>query len=398
MSGLDVVRAAKDWNRAAALIMMTGDPSVDTAIEALKLGADDYLTKPLRPDVLRHCLGRAVEQGFLRREVTALRRRLGEDLGTRELIGVSLQIDGIRKIMTTVAASSATVLIEGESGTGKELIAAGIHRQSPRGDKPLISVNCGAIPRDLVESELFGHVRGAFSGAVADSVGLFRAADGGTLFLDEVTELPTSLQTKLLRVLQEGEVRPVGSAKTVRVDVRIIAATNRPVDEAVRQGSLRQDLFYRLNVVRIVVPPLRERPEDIPVLARHFLRGLAQRLGRDLTEIAADALAALLGYGFPGNVRELENLLERACALGARGTIGLSDLPALSASGSRLPALPPAPPDVAPEGLPTVAQVERELILRALALYPQDKSRAARAIGLPRRTFYRRLREYGLLG
>jgi two-component system response regulator AtoC len=284
------------------------------------------------------------------------------------------------------------VLIEGESGTGKELIAEGVHRLSGRRG-PLVPVNCGAIPADLVESELFGHVRGAFSGAVADSLGLFRSAHGGTIFLDEVTELPLALQPKLLRVLQEGEVRPVGSTKTASVDVRIVAATNRRLDEAVRTGVLRQDLYYRLDVVRIVVPPLRDRKEDIAPLVTHFIREIGRRLGRPLTGIAPDAMAALGRYDFPGNVRELENILERACALGARGTIQLADLPSLGPPGPG-----PAPAVALPSDgpLPTLAQMERDLITRALALHGNDKERAARAIGLSRRTMYRRVREYGL--
>jgi DNA-binding NtrC family response regulator len=386
--GLQLVRRIRERDPAVALIIMTGNPTVPTAIEALKLGCYDYLVKPINPDDLRHCLQRAVEHRYLRREVETLRRRLGQPAGGRELIGMSQAMERVRSVVQAVAPSDVPVLIESESGTGKELIAESLHRLSGRRG-PLVPVNCGAIPADLVESELFGHVRGAFSGAVADAVGLFRAADGGTIFLDEITELPVALQPKLLRALQEGEVRPVGSSKTMAVDVRIVAATNRRLDEAVRAGMLRQDLYYRLNVVRIAVPPLRDRREDIPLLVTHLLREVGRRLGRPLTGISPEAMAALMAYDFPGNVRELENILERECALGARGTVTLADLPPLGS---------PRPAAAEPQALPTLAQMERDLIIRALALYGQDKDRAARAIGLSRRTMYRRVRDLGLSG
>jgi transcriptional regulator with PAS, ATPase and Fis domain len=289
-----------------------------------------------------------------------------------------------------VASSHSPVLVEGESGTGKEVVAATIHRLSPRAGAPFIPVNCGAIPGELLESEFFGHVRGAFSGAVADALGLARSAHGGTLFLDEIAELPPALQVKLLRVLQESEVRPVGSTKTYTVDIRVIAATNRPLEEALKDGTLRQDLFYRLNVVRIAIPPLRERRADIPVLVNTFLRQFNHRFGRSVSGVAPDAMAALVAYDFPGNVRELENLLERAYALGAKGDLSLPDLPSLAPRVSPAPARPPS-------GVPRLDQVERELILQALEVYGNDRDQAARALGISRRTIYRRLKEYRLL-
>ena len=387
MDGLELLKQIKRHEPLVEVVLMTGYPTVGTAVQALKEGAADYLVKPFDLDELRHLMSRLIEQQYLRREVNVLRTRLGERLETRELLGVSPAIQRVKEIVAKVAVTNSPVLIQGESGTGKELVAAAIHRLSARSKGPLIPVNCSAIPAELMESEFFGHVRGAFSGAVADALGLVRSAQGGTIFLDEVGELPLPLQVKLLRVLQEKEVRPVGSTKTYTVDVRIIAATNRELEEAVREKSFRRDLFYRLDVVRIVIPPLRERKSDIPALAAYFLRQFNERFGREVKGIAPDAMAALMAYDFRGNVRELENILERAYAFGAKGEITLADLSALSAGRGA---------DSRAQELPTLAQVERDLILRALELYQRDKGRAARALGISRRTIYRRMKEYGI--
>jgi DNA-binding NtrC family response regulator len=389
MDGLQLLREIKRHDPAIEVVIMTGYPTVQSAVEALKEGAYDYLPKPLIIDELRHLMSRLMERRFLLREVSALRSRLAQRPAVDELIGTSPQMLAVKELVAKVAATDSPVLIEGESGTGKELVATAIHRLSARSKGPFIPVNCGAIPADLMESEFFGHVRGAFSGAVADALGLFRSADGGTIFLDEVSELPPQLQVKLLRVLQEKEIRPVGSTKTYPVDIRVIAATNRRLEEAIKDGSLRQDLFYRLDVVRIVVLPLRERKADIPALVTHFLRRFNQRFGREVKEIAPEAMAALVGHEFPGNARELENLIERAYVLGARDRLTLQDLPSLASS-----------PKLAVEQggpLPTLAEVEKELILRALQLHGNDKVQAARALRISPRTIYRRLKEYGLL-
>ena len=389
MDGLTLLEAIKDHDATIDVVMITGDPMVSTAIRALKSGAYDYLIKPPKLDELRHLMGQLMERRRLQREVRSLRTQLGRTLAERELVGTSPAIREVKQTIATVATSDAPVLIEGESGTGKELVAAAIHRDSPRASGPFVPVNCGAIPAELLESEFFGHVRGAFSGAVADALGLIRSAQGGTLLLDEVGELPLALQAKLLRVLQEKEVRPVGSAKTHAVDARVITATNRDLEAAVKSGGFRQDLYYRINVVRIVVPPLRARREDISALALAFLRRFNERFRREVRGLTPDALAALMAYDFPGNVRELENILERAYAFGAHGEITLANLPPLGATL--------APEAGAPPGtIPTVEEAERQLVARALLHYGGDKEQAARALGLTVRTFYRRLRKFGL--
>jgi len=392
MSGLDLLREIKRHDESIEVIVMTGYPTIASAVEALKEGAYDYLSKPLILDELRHLMARVTEKRFLKGEVQSLRARLGEELTVNELVGNAQPMQRVKEIISKVATTDSPVLIEGESGTGKELVAAAIHRLSGRAKGPFIPVNCSAIPEDLLESEFFGHVRGAFSGAVSDALGLFRGANEGTIFLDEIAELSPGLQVKLLRVLQEMQVRPVGSTKAHPVDVRVIAATNRDLDRTIADGSFRQDLYYRLNVVRVSLPPLRTRREDIPALVNHFLRRYNRRFRRDVKGMTPDALAALSGYDFPGNVRELENVIERAFAMGAREQIALADLPVLGTASV------PSATIASPSGnVPRLADVEKDLILRALAFYKDDKEAAASALGISRRTIYRRLKEYGML-
>ncbi|MBF8287186.1 MAG: acetoacetate metabolism regulatory protein AtoC [Candidatus Rokubacteria bacterium] len=390
MSGLELLREIKKHDDAIEVLVMTGYPTIGSAVEALKEGAYDYLSKPLILDELRHLMARVTERRFLKGEVHSLRARLGEELAVNELVGNSPPMQRVKDIIAKVAATDSPVLIEGDSGTGKELVAAAIHRLSARAKGPFIPVNCSAIPEDLLESEFFGHVRGAFSGAVSDALGLFRGAHEGTIFLDEIAELSPALQVKLLRVLQEMQVRPVGSTKAYPVDVRVIAATNRDIEKAIADGRFRQDLYYRLNVVRISLSPLRARRDDVPALVNHFLRRFNRRFRRDVRGIAPDALAALSAYDFPGNVRELENLIERAFAMGAREQITLGDLPSLAKTAV-------VAPGAATGAIPQLADVEKELILRALAYYTDDKEAASRALGISRRTIYRRLKEYGML-
>lgn len=381
--GVEVLRRIKERDAGVEVVILTGYPDVASAVEALKLGAFDYLSKPVDLAVLVRTVAQIVERSRLRQEVRSLRSRLGERLAARELVASSAAMREVKATLVAVAPTASSVLIEGETGTGKEVVAAAIHRLSPRRDRPFLPINCGAIPADLLESELFGHVRGAFSGAVSDTPGLFRAAEGGTVFLDEVAELPLPLQVKLLRVLQERAVRPVGSTRSFPFDCRLVAATNQPLEEAVRSGLVRSDLYYRLNVVKVVLPPLRERREDITALVAHFLRDLNDRFGRRVREVSPDAMAMLLAYDFPGNVRELEHLLERAFALGARDVIDSSDLPDLR---SRRTAGEESP----------LERAERETILKTLSRTGGDKDAAARELGISRRTLYRRLRDFSL--
>ncbi|PYN55103.1 MAG: two-component system response regulator [Candidatus Rokuibacteriota bacterium] len=392
MTGLDLLREIKRHDESIEVVVMTGYPTIASAVEALKEGAYDYLSKPLILDELRHLMARVTERRFLKGEVQSLRARLGEELSVNELVGNASPMQRVKEIIGKVATTDSPVLIEGESGTGKELVAAAIHRLSTRAKGPFIPVNCSAIPEDLLESEFFGHVRGAFSGAVSDALGLFRGANDGTIFLDEIAELSPGLQVKLLRVLQEMQVRPVGSTKAHSVDVRVIAATNRDLDRSIADGRFRQDLYYRLNVVRVSLPPLRARRDDIPALVNHFLRRYNRRFRRDVKGITPDALAALAAYEFPGNVRELENVIERAFAMGAREQITFTDLPTL---GNAIAI--PATSATATGTVPRLADVEKDLILRALAFYKDDKEAAASALGISRRTIYRRLKEYGML-
>ena len=389
MTGIEVLEALKRRDTEIDAVMMTGSPEVDTAVQALRLGAYDYLIKPLEWVSLQHLMKRIVERRYLQAEVTSLRSRLSETPPVGELIGSSRAMKQVTDTIGKVAPTDTVVLIEGESGTGKELIAGAIHRLSERRKGPFVPVNCSAIPAELMESELFGHQKGAFSGAMADSRGLFRSANGGTLFLDEIGDLPMQLQPKLLRVLQEKEVRPVGSSQVQSVDVRIVAATNQRLESAVQSGKFRQDLFFRLNVVRIEPPPLREMKEDLPPLVTHFVRILNRKFGRQVGGVAQDAMAVLTGYDFPGNIRELQNIIERAYALGANGQITVADLPSLRGATGPIPTRGDG-------SSRTLEDLERDLIAATLQTHANDKQKAAEALGMSERTLYRRLRKLGL--
>ncbi len=385
--GLDLVRHIQQCCRELPVAVITAHGSMETAIQALKAGAFDFVAKP-------------VDLGVLRRLVeSALRLRSAPQAAEETLLGDSPAMQQVREQVRRVARTQAPVFISGESGTGKELVARMIHGLSPRAKQPFIPVNCGAIPAELAESEFFGHRKGSFSGAVADKPGLFVAANGGTLFLDEVADLPMALQVKLLRAIQEKKVRPVGGVEEIPVDVRILSATHKPLQSLVESGRFRQDLYYRIHVIGIEVPPLRERPEDIPLLARHFLERLGREQGVAAPMLSPEAERRLQGYAFPGNVRELENLLERALALCEDGRIEARDLglegeaPAPVAAGAEV--------EPAPAGLPPgmtletyLAGIEKQVILAALEETGGNRSAAARRLGMSLRQLNYRLQKW----
>src|SRR5258705_7488930 len=327
VDGLQVLRAAKEVSPDTAVILTTAVALTESAVEAMKLGAYDYITKPFKLDEVNPIVRNALERKRLRDENLYLRRQLETQHRFENIIGKSGRIAEVFDTIRKIADSPSTAMVSGESGTGKELVARAIHFNSFRRDKPFVSVNCGAIPEGLMESELFGHVRGAFTGAVSNKVGLFSAAEAGTLFLDEITEIPPLLQVKLLRAIQLREIRRVGDTKDMKTAVRLIAASNRDLEGAVEEGILREDLFYRLNVIPIKLPPLRERREDIPLLVAHFLQKFGKELGKDVRGVAPEAMAVLERYHWPGNIRELENVLERAIVPGAGEMLGVDSLP-----------------------------------------------------------------------
>ena len=328
VDGLTVLKAAKEHAPRTVVLVVTAYASTETAVEAMKLGAYDYITKPFKLDELKVTVANALERRRLREENLALKRQLHRERGFENFVGRSPKILDVFETIRKTADSGSTVMITGESGTGKELVAQALHWESSRRGGPFVSVNCGAVPETLMESELFGHVKGAFTGAVASTEGLFAAADGGTLFLDEITEIPHTVQVKLLRAVQERQIRRVGDTRDVKIDVRLIAASNRDLGRAVTDGLLREDLFYRLNVIPIHLPPLRDRREDIPLLIAHFIKQLSNEVGRPVRGVAPDALAVLEQYHWPGNIRELENVVERAIVLGSSELLEADGLPA----------------------------------------------------------------------
>jgi DNA-binding NtrC family response regulator len=386
--GLDVLRAVKAQAADTEVILLTAYAGWESAKEAIRLGALDYFEKGREPDELCHRIDKALAEQALRRENENLRQQLRERYGIAGPIAQSPAMTTVLDLVERVAPTDATLLIQGESGTGKELIAQAVHHASPRAPRPFVAVNCGAVPEALLESELFGHVRGAFTGAVAAKLGLFEEAHGGTLFLDEVGEMPAALQVKLLRVLQSGEFRRLGATQALTTDVRVLAATNRDLVEMVRQGMFRDDLFYRLNVIRVVLPPLRERREDIPALAEHFLARSAGKLNREL-RLSAEAVEHLLRYPWPGNVRELEHAIERAAILARGATVSPDDLPPHVAAGLELGPSPALPRQI------TLAEAERIHILQTLERFGGNHSSAAEALGIGRTTLWRKLKEYG---
>jgi DNA-binding NtrC family response regulator len=387
--GLDVLRAAKAHTPETEVILLTAYAEWKSAKEAIRLGALDYFEKGQEPDELYRRIDKALAGRALRRENENLRAQLRERYGLPGLIAQSSAMQSVLDLVERVAPTDATLLIQGESGTGKEVIAKAVHHASPRATRPFVAVNCGAVPETLLESELFGYVRGAFTGAAVNKLGLFEEADGGTLFLDEIAEMPAVLQIKLLRALQSGEVRRLGATQAATIDVRVIAATHGDLAALIAQGSFREDLFYRLNVIQVVLPPLRDRREDIPALAEHFVARAAGKLGREL-RLSPEAVERLLRYPWPGNVRELENAIERAAILARRETVGPDDLPPHVSAGLQLGPSPALPGQV------SLAEAERTHILQTLERFGRNHSGAAEALGIGRTTLWRKLKEYGI--
>jgi len=386
--GLETLHAIKKNRADALVIVVTGYGTVKSAVQAMKDGAYDYVTKPFSMEELRLLLERVARQLLLKTERRVLRETIKSRHGFANIIGRTPDMEKLYRIIAKAGQSSHPVLILGESGTGKELVAKSIHFAGMFRNKPFIPVDCGSLVPTLIESELFGHVRGAFTGATNPKDGLLAIAEGGTVFLDEIGELPVDLQAKLLRAIQEKEIRPVGSVKRVPINVSILAATNRDLERAVGDGTFRRDLFFRLNVLTLRIPPLRERRQDIPLLVAHFLERIGNDAGMEKT-ISDESLKALLNYDWPGNVRELENALERACALSSADEIQRRDLPTqIYSSPAELSLVSP------PGGIVPIAELEKHTILNALTQVNGDKILAARLLGIGKTTLYRKLKEY----
>ena len=390
MKGTDLIRQLKENHSEVPVLVITAFGTIESAVEAMKAGALHYITKPFRTDDFLIHVERALENLRLHNELNRLRTEIHGRYRFENLIGQSDKMQKVFDVVARVSDLPTNVLILGESGTGKEMIARAIHLHGPRAQAPFIAVNCAAIPETLLESELFGYVRGAFTDARRDRIGLFQEASGGVLFLDEISELSLALQAKLLRILEDKEVRPLGSNKTIKVDVQLLSASNRDLAQLIQEGAFRQDLYYRLNVIRLELPPLRDRPEDIPLLADHFLEKFAKTSKRPVSGIDKDALTALMRYHWPGNVRELEHVLERAVLLGNRSMIGLEDLPAscvsVDAQNARL--------NAAMTKAYTLRELEREYIQRVVEDVKGNKTEAAKILGVDRTTLYRKLEDY----
>jgi two-component system response regulator HydG len=391
MSGMEALSQMLAYNPSLPVVMMTAYSSVDTAVEALKIGAYDYLTKPLDFDRLKLTIERILERIFLQSENRQLKERLKSDSFRHNILGKSPAMDALLDTLDMVAPTDANVLVTGESGTGKELVASALHENSPRKDQPFVRINCAAISPTLLESELFGHAKGAFTGADTKRKGKFFLAHKGSVLLDEIGEMSLTMQAKLLRVLQEKEITPVGSDENISVDVRVIAATNRDLKAMAEQGSFRQDLFFRLNVVTVNIPPLRERPEDIPELVLHFLTRFSEKNRREIKGVAPDAMDAMIRYAWPGNVRELMNAVERAVVLARTDYITRTDLPFGPEDESE--DSPTGPVAGSLENTP-LSRIEKQAILSTLAAADGNKSETARRLGITRKTLLNKLKQY----
>jgi two-component system response regulator HydG len=391
-SGLDLLQEIKQRRPETQVILMTGYGSVASAVQAMKMGAYDYVTKPFNLDELKLLLQRAAGHVRLAVENRVLREKVRATHGFGNIIGRAPEMEKLYRIISKVARSVHPVLIYGESGTGKELVARAIHFNGPNKDRAFLPVDCGSLVPTLIESELFGYVKGAFTGANRTKDGLLAIASGGTIFLDEIGELPVDMQAKLLRALQEREIRPVGATRSVPIDVRILAATNRDLEEAVAQGTFRKDLYFRLNVVNLRIPPLRERKQDIPLLVGHFMERLQRATGVERS-MSDEALRLMLAHDWPGNVRELENCLERASTLSSGPVIQVSDLPTEVQNASAAPA---AGAGANGHRITSIAELEKQAILNAIVQMNGDKMAAARSLGIGKTTLYRKLKEYGV--
>lgn len=396
MDGLDFLNEAKKAGVDSTIIMMSAYGTVDIAIEAIKLGAYDYISKPFKPDEVILTLKKAEERERLRRENEFLRKEVKKEYSFENIISKNKQMQKIFEVITKVAQYKSTILITGESGTGKELVARALHYNSDRAQNPFVAVNCGAIPENLLESELFGHAKGAFTDAIRTKKGLFEEADGGTLFLDEIGELPPQLQVKLLRVLQEGEIRRIGESKPIQVDVRIVAATVKDLVKEVNEGRFRDDLFYRLNVLPIHIPPLRERNEDIPLLTAHFIKKYSEAMGKNMVGIDSGALEALMNYKWYGNVRELENTIERAIVLADRENIEIENLPLeIQNFREEVPLEPLAEEEYSIKK--SSRFLEMNLIKKALKKTKGNHTHAAKLLEISHRALLYKIKEYGIV-
>lgn len=394
MRGIELVARLREIDPDALVLLVTAFGTIESAVEAMRAGAFHYITKPFRTDEILLNVSRALEQHSLRKELRRLRTEVQGRYQFQNILGKSESMQKIFDIVTHVSDLSANVLIIGESGTGKEMIARAIHHNGARSEKPFVPLNCAAVPETLLESELFGYVRGAFTDARRDRHGLFQEANGGVLFLDEISEIPLNVQAKLLRVIEDKEVRPLGSNQVEKVDARVLSACNRNLEQLVQEGGFRRDLYYRLNVIRIELPPLRERPEDIPVLVEHFMHKFADQSKRPITGIEPEALAALMNYRWPGNVRELEHTIERAVLLGKEKNLGVNDLPGhLLEHHNHAVHLAEA----LSRGY-TLRDLEREYIDSVLKRTQGNKTEAAKILGVDRTTLYRKLDEFKVFG
>ena len=391
MNGMELLKMVKEVRPRISMIIMTAFGSIDSAVEAMKHGAYDYITKPFKMSELSIIVKKAVQEKRLNEEVTSLREEVRGKYRFDNLIGKSEVMQDVFDLIRRVSRRSGTVLIYGRSGTGKELVAKAVHYNSPRKDNAFVTVNCSAIPETLLESELFGHVKGAFTGAIATRKGLFEEANGGTIFLDEISNISSATQVKLLRVLQEREVRRVGGTENIKIDIRLIAATNQYLEDTVKKGEFREDLFYRLNVIAINLPELKYRLDDIPLLANYFLKKYTQGENGEISSISKEAMNLLLNYDWPGNVRELENIIERAIALGNHEELLVEDLPEnIRKSGKAFSSKNNLPDDV------TIKDLEREYIAKILRKTKGHKINAAKILGIDRRTLYRKMIKYNM--